>query len=821
MILALVITVANSEGTNSNVYQADPTDLIAQEQRLALQIITTDAGNVESDSPHMSDTSKNKDYRSPSDQVGAVKSISFDNQYNMIESQLDRLTPDRGHQDQEQRTNTPKRIVINLNSLIANQTGNSNEMGPTKLTIGFAPQWPQLEGSNDGSQNEGTSKSKRSNERSKTSIKQTGVESTESTRPMRDAILKAVHRQGGVPAMVMKDLGQESIERLEGKDRETPVIKIMLKSGLGEDRNYQVDRQSLSKQIYPSESNQRQASSLDNVESVSGELDQVIDELEGQSMKFGLHKEFGSQRQSRQLKDEQGRQLENVGQNSRSLLENKLASTIMREGNEFESISNDRASDKSNDKRLSADSVVLSSGSTNSKFNRNSKGGQDSKQSQFGFIRQQIDGLSSEKTDLLNDNRAKAHRWRQRGSYLQTPLGNSNSFDERMAAANRDHDSHRNELEAAFDNDKNDIRQYDNNNDDDNDDSRTFEKGDNNSNDAKLLSNDVSASLAKHGLDSVSPKSKESDKPLQSGNSKTMDEKVARLLEHLKLYTTKSQLIKAARDLENDGEKFKSPTKNRVNDDQRMSQGQKVTRSVDKKTTSSGDKAGVAYKPQAAESDGEVQARNKIPAPVRYDLIDSILDPTNSVDEGDSLVPIASDKMESRRNGRSGRLNGHDVLHKFQLRKLGMQSMQEPEAEEVDDTSELDVQGSNEVGNNSDKQYEETRLAEPEASEFSEYTGTGDLVGAMKASERRYNDDTDSTEVESSSRRHANDDEQAVYGHNPSADVEYVNNMTGGNNLDENDKEMDEIRALEQVIDELVTREKQQKHNQNGGPYQD
>lgn len=238
--LSVANNVTNSRDGMRNPNSGRNSDHLAQEQRLAVQIITTDSGTT-SDQANDSARPKNQDQsdgqtKRPNENSAQDGSISFENQFKLMESQLSKT---RHHEDgvdlrattsNPQQPLIPKRIVINLNTSSSNSSDSNG--GPTKLTIGFAPTAPENEAT-------GGRKSKSGSDRSKVvvmpetqniGVKSARVEGAPTRvqgRPgagnMREAIIDGIRRQGGVPTFVMSshEMGERDAE---------PQMKFMLNS---------------------------------------------------------------------------------------------------------------------------------------------------------------------------------------------------------------------------------------------------------------------------------------------------------------------------------------------------------------------------------------------------------------------------------------------------------------------------------------------------------------------------------------------------------------------------------------------------------------
>ena len=232
-----------------------------QEQRLAVQIVTTDSTNLveqpqQEPSPAKSPTT-------------ATSPVSFDDQLNLMDFQMPdtkesqpRATPTG------QRRVMPKRIVINLGPSAAN---GSHPMGKTstRLTIGFAPS-PDRSASKQvmGSANLVA----KSNGRAEDS-----PGSSQSSRPGRDmrrAVLRAIRRQGGVPTLVVTGKGGQ----LDPASR--PEARLMLDAEMVDGMERKLDNDNGGPNIIqPAGSASRRRA--EEVQSVSDDLNSLEQELAG------------------------------------------------------------------------------------------------------------------------------------------------------------------------------------------------------------------------------------------------------------------------------------------------------------------------------------------------------------------------------------------------------------------------------------------------------------------------------------------------------------------------------------------------------------
>lgn len=241
-------TIANNNVSSSDlskfrdvVGSSKAIDHLAQEQRLAVQIITTDSGAT-SDQVNDSMGPKINQHQSGNGKLNDAEhdgSTSFENQLKLMESQLSRTRHIEQNDSDLSNTSSgnhqqalmPKRIVINLNTLNSNSSDASG--GPTKLTIGFAPS-----SSNENDDLTSGFRGKLGSDRSKTIVlpearvrpaARSGSEPVrlagqpEGRGAMRGAIMDGISRQGGVPTFVMSahEMGQQNAE---------PQMRFMLNS---------------------------------------------------------------------------------------------------------------------------------------------------------------------------------------------------------------------------------------------------------------------------------------------------------------------------------------------------------------------------------------------------------------------------------------------------------------------------------------------------------------------------------------------------------------------------------------------------------------
>lgn len=317
-------------------------DQLAQEQRLALQIITTDSSDPEDNDHHHNDnivdvhetrlnpSASNEYARNHHEHQGHnlnenLKLISFTDQYNLLDSQFSNENAITNHNNNNIRGSSnsinnnnnnnqkmiPKRIVISLNSP---STYNSTKGPTTKLTIGLLPTGSnsfQQEPSNSGQRENNfksignvtisksgsdkikiaTSLSNNNNKRgSNNQVKQERKKST----TMREGVIDAIHNQGGVPTLIMRN-------REEMNERKSPQLKFMLNSEtIDEHRKRQQQQQHLQQQqrqqqqiarpsnpaspMQRSESATRTTGNIslqDELENLSNEFDSLEQQMDG------------------------------------------------------------------------------------------------------------------------------------------------------------------------------------------------------------------------------------------------------------------------------------------------------------------------------------------------------------------------------------------------------------------------------------------------------------------------------------------------------------------------------------------------------------
>jgi len=230
---------------STNDTKSDTKDHLAQEQRIAVQIITTDgfgAGGstsqveVANRSGGPPNDGSDRKLESHESRTGATREsgVSFDEQYGQLEKayergiggprmrELERKMSQNSAQKQQKAL--PKRIVINLGSLATEVDGkeekfaHSTQPGGAKLTIGFQD-LEEPKASNSAMEKR-SSERRREQQASKLAVRkndggQSAGKQTASSkqRPVtfRRAVVEALSEQGGVPAMVMNDEEMEDV----------------------------------------------------------------------------------------------------------------------------------------------------------------------------------------------------------------------------------------------------------------------------------------------------------------------------------------------------------------------------------------------------------------------------------------------------------------------------------------------------------------------------------------------------------------------------------------------------------------------------------
>lgn len=206
-------------------------DQDAQEQRLALQIVTTESALSDNEKNQIQLPIAEESNTKDGPQLGEMKGIiSFDDQYKLMEAQLQ-----NDQKNQQSTTNTransfeklPKRIVINLGSLASNDS-HMGKVATTRLTIGFQPQTTNAK-------NQTYPSTKTTNVNTSPLVKSASGEAGQrgpSRGLMRDAIMRAVQKQAGIPALVVSNQDLEMGQPDDGKVK----TKLMLNSEVHDNR---------------------------------------------------------------------------------------------------------------------------------------------------------------------------------------------------------------------------------------------------------------------------------------------------------------------------------------------------------------------------------------------------------------------------------------------------------------------------------------------------------------------------------------------------------------------------------------------------------
>lgn len=265
-----------------------------------------------------------------------------------------------------------------------------------------------------------------------------------------------------------------------------------------------------------------------------------------------------------------------------------------------------------------------------------------------------------------------------------------------------------------------------------------------------------------------------------------MDERVARILDQLKLYTTKDQLMKVARDLD----AYPSREDVESSDEDEPSRKSTNSRQLTLRLSS----------PERAQSESS-QGRNKVPAPLLY----SVREPTRSeeVDSAGSEMVPADSQLDASEDRDSDGKGGIELLDKFLARQQRLRSMAQLEDEQqAGQTGEAkrdaDDPSTQEPDSDSDSAQEDSSASEPSASSRTEddsvrdYTSNRDLVDMMQSNERAYESDESQT--------------LNSYAEDPRASTQVDSSSY---NKDPDSKGADEVRAVEQSLDELAAQEKQ------------
>lgn len=242
---------SRNEGTSnklSNKFNQQHTDHEAQEQRVAVQIVTTESGRSWPTRDRLNELN-----RESSDNPNA--GISFDDQYIDMEAQLNKEEKEKQQidigngakvriidtSDRSSSTTSdsqrgeglrvmPKRVVINLDSLVGNNSKRSNNGSTTRVTIGFEAPQKESEGSDGGSNNLGKGESIKAK---KVTTKFSDLPSSQSSSSSPSAnLMSAIKRQGGIPTYIdsghkiMLQSEMTSKSRQKRNQRANPRVSI-------------------------------------------------------------------------------------------------------------------------------------------------------------------------------------------------------------------------------------------------------------------------------------------------------------------------------------------------------------------------------------------------------------------------------------------------------------------------------------------------------------------------------------------------------------------------------------------------------------------
>lgn len=327
-----------------------------------------------------------------------------------------------------------------------------------------------------------------------------------------------------------------------------------------------------------------------------------------------------------------------------------------------------------------------------------------------------------------------------------------------------------------------------------------------------------------------------SEKQISSTGSQTsalLSDKIAGLLDRLKLYTTREQLMKVANELQQYPDQKEAEDLSNANELQETRQNNADSLMVERKPLETFSQA-ARYEPRIMASvrtkvePPERNIRNNVPAPIfAEEFVDSLV--TSASQRGQYHD---GERKSARGSGSAYSSEQRQLTPKLKTKfldsKRDLQSRIKPD-EAGTGTDRLASHGAFEEASNDESANQDSdtddltsedsqsddanRAPQIESDDQNEYTNNGDLLKTMEASESAYNmlGNDEDDDAPSPSGKTSGFDHTPITGISDSGTSENdaALESTGGN-----DREDEEIKILEQVIDELVAAERNQKQEQ-------
>jgi len=820
-------------------------DYLPQEQRLAVQIITSDSGDL-SNSYQIIDSSVGATKQSPGHSPKPSYGAEFaPYKLDKLESQLP-SGPSITSQGPQQPL-IPKRIVINLDTTNSNATETNS--GGTKLTIGFAPTKQE----HHSPQPTSPAAAMRSSSGSrKTLVPGTGGNGVSRLNKdsTRGNLMEAIRRQGGIPTVIMSDNDfNRIVESRNGATGESTTF--MLNSEMVDERQRAGSAQGTNRNkkqpVQPSESSTASGDDslggrVMDLSDELGYLDQQLDGTRGTGDAYHSGTSRSAAIAEEGNRHQNPRNMEASLQNYRTK-DNRIRPELGRAA-EFDhetsvepmvsGYRNEEDGDEERPRGGSENSVVqdrdssrrLSHENRGDKFDRNSINSHDNNYS-YDIHH---DGSASMNPEPM-DNSVSVRKRRQRDSKVRLSSTRTEEFGGSDVDGTTQASSDNNEI-SGVDGNLNELS------------AGVIGQSKNNGNTAP-----------NSGQLTVKSKSKTDKSALPPTNQAT-DERVARILNRLKLYTTKDQLMKVAKNLQMYPSREESlasssdETSERDNSDNDFFIGRNSEIRHQRNNPRIGASKVIGKKPLLSVNYGDGRdvesssrfvtwrdrlemARRNVPPPANHDSADSMVSEASSSSDSDDSENAPTDSERGSTDGETG--DGMRLLSEFRQRQQRMREMKESaetDAEPESNVVSRMVSGSGknyepEPSNSAARQHQAQPGDDQEASEgepqtatndrddTTDYTSANDLVDGMRHNAKLYNED-DTPEPRRSGKESAEDSEldpEVADESEPSpARAEFED---GGKKSDE--KEEAEIKILEHVIDELVNRERKDSGSRDSG----
>lgn len=301
-------------------------------------------------------------------------------------------------------------------------------------------------------------------------------------------------------------------------------------------------------------------------------------------------------------------------------------------------------------------------------------------------------------------------------------------------------------------------------------------------------------------------------------NPTAMSDRIAGFLDRLKLYTTRDQLMKVVNEMQQYPDRKKAENMSKA-DDQDDAQIHSAPSLKEHKTL------GTSYQvrhmtrtiPVKGQKTTLDSIRNNVPAPISDEYFSDSLVTSASQHEQDANANSEDRYLGPEHQHESSKSRGNFLNRKAELRTRIRPEETDNDTDSVSNFGSLvmanvDDEATKDVSSHDEEALQEDRTqGNPlETDEPSEYTKNEDLLNTMEASEKSYNTQDDS-EVDDGQTpdmiKSIGGPAKGSSGFGGSED----NNQESANN----EREGEEIKILEQLIDELVAAEKDRKKDQS------